>query len=70
MTARDGTQSIDETFDIKVVDGSQFLLSEITNANISVRENFDITLPLYGRFTLIIGGISKGNNNDTLWTDS
>jgi hypothetical protein len=35
ITARDGTQSIDETFDIKVVDGSQFLLSEITNANIS-----------------------------------
>ncbi len=47
ITARDGTQSIDETFDIKVVDGSQFLLSEITNANISVRENFDIALPLY-----------------------
>jgi hypothetical protein len=29
------------------LDGSQFLLSEITNANISVRENFDIALPLY-----------------------
>jgi hypothetical protein len=43
----DGTRSIDETFAIKVVDGSQFLLSEITNADISVRENFDITLPLY-----------------------
>jgi hypothetical protein len=47
ITASDGTQSIDKTFDIKVVDGSQFLLSEITNANISVRENFDIALPLY-----------------------
>ncbi|VVH65110.1 hypothetical protein BSPLISOX_1598, partial [uncultured Gammaproteobacteria bacterium] len=47
ITISDGTRSIDETFAIKVVDGSQFLLSEITNADISVRENFDITLPLY-----------------------
>ncbi|CAC9467761.1 hypothetical protein [uncultured Gammaproteobacteria bacterium] len=47
ITISDGTQSIDETFAIKVVDGSQFLLSEITNADISVHENFDITLPLY-----------------------
>jgi hypothetical protein len=47
ITISDGTQSVDKTFAIKVVDGSQFLLSEITNANISVRENFDIALPLY-----------------------
>jgi hypothetical protein len=29
ITISDGTRSVDETFAIKVVDGSQFLLSEV-----------------------------------------